>query len=137
MEEKNFIRADLIKKNNYIIHETIPYKVIRVDKPTKFSHNTQLRIQEIFSENKSINIRLSNMTSVEIPKVTKIKYDLIDISDGGVLSLETSDMDVIKTKNTDFITQNILLELLKEGKNIKITLLEYSNHNKILKYESY
>lgn len=140
--------ADRVKPGDYIIYKSQCYLIKENRKNynffNKFARNiiaTELFTNKqtsltIYAEKvRSFGMRIAMTCGiVDIPEITT--YEIVDISNNGILSLfKIDDDNLIEIKNNCLQIQKEIKILLQQNKSIKIKLLEYKEINKILSYE--
>eukprot|EP00696_Hemimastix_kukwesjijk_P002764 gnl/Hemi2/13389_TR4599_c0_g1_i1.p2 gnl/Hemi2/13389_TR4599_c0_g1~~gnl/Hemi2/13389_TR4599_c0_g1_i1.p2 ORF type:complete len:191 (-),score=84.27 gnl/Hemi2/13389_TR4599_c0_g1_i1:200-697(-) len=132
------MQAGQIKKNGYVCIKGRPCKVCEVStsKTGKHGHaKAHIVALDIFTQKKYEDI-CPTSHNMEVPNVTRADYQLLDIEDGGFVSLMTANGD---TKNDAKLPANEVGTNLKtafdEGRFLIVTVMSAMGEEQIVAFK--
>ena len=125
-----------IKKDTYLLVDNNVYIVTEKTTHKTGKHGSAksiIKLRDVFTGKNHV-IAKSTKNKLEVPKIEKNDYDLLDIDDDGNLSLlSLKTKEVVNIKNDEKDLHEKLKKMLSKDQ-ITLTLLEAKNLNKIVSF---
>ena len=118
------VKCSNIKLRDHVIVESRPCKVAEII--SNQNEEIELKLLDIFRF-KSCNVKYSSNDILEVPKITKIDFQLIDVSYNGMILLMKENGSTIEMKFPEGQFGNEILDVMDSKYHMVCTLLEACN----------